>query len=237
MIDIHCHLLFGVDDGAKTIEESVAMLNEANRQGVTGIILTPHYRHGMFSYPKEKIEEHFALLQPYAKEQGIELALGTEYHVNSHMVEAFKNGRCRTLADTRYVLAEFAYDAEYSYIYQMVQKLVFHGFVPVIAHIERCKVIIGEIEEAESLRQLGAWIQVNADAVLGMEGLSSKHFCKKMLQSGYVDVIASDSHSMGKRACHLDKCYTFLIKKYGEEYAKQLLYDNPYRIWNGMIQS
>ena len=58
MVDIHCHLLYGVDDGAKTIEESAAMLQEAKNQGISAIILTPHYRHGFFAYPKEEIEEH-----------------------------------------------------------------------------------------------------------------------------------------------------------------------------------
>lgn len=88
MIDIHCHLLYGVDDGAKTIEESVAMLEAAKEQGISAMILTPHYRHGMFAYPKEEIEEHFRILEPYAQKLGIYLALGTEYHVNSHIVEA-----------------------------------------------------------------------------------------------------------------------------------------------------
>ena len=93
MIDIHCHLLYGVDDGAKTIEESVAMLEAAKEQGISAMILTPHYRHGMFAYPKEEIEEHFRILEPYAQKLGIYLALGTEYHVNSHIVEALDNGR------------------------------------------------------------------------------------------------------------------------------------------------
>ena len=97
MIDIHCHLLYGVDDGAKTIEESVAMLEAAKEQGISAMILTPHYRHGMFAYPKEEIEEHFRILEPYAQELGIYLALGTEYHVNSHIVEALDSGRCRTM--------------------------------------------------------------------------------------------------------------------------------------------
>ena len=103
MIDIHCHLLYGVDDGAKTIEESVAMLEAAKEQGISAMILTPHYRHGMFAYPKEEIEEHFRILEPYAQKLGIYLALGTEYHVNSHIVEALDSGRCRTMAGARYV--------------------------------------------------------------------------------------------------------------------------------------
>ena len=78
MVDIHCHLLYGVDDGAKTIEESAAMLQEAKNQGISAIILTPHYRHGFFAYPKEEIEEHFMRLSGVAKGLGIKITLGTE---------------------------------------------------------------------------------------------------------------------------------------------------------------
>ena len=83
MIDIHCHLLHGVDDGADTIEESVEMLKLAREQGIRAMILTPHYRHGMFGYPREVVESHFLKLKPYADKLGVRLALGTEYHVNS----------------------------------------------------------------------------------------------------------------------------------------------------------
>lgn len=79
MIDIHCHLLYGVDDGSKSLEESVEMLKIAKKQGITGIILTPHLRHGMFKHPLEKIERHYKKLMPYANKLGIELKLGTEY--------------------------------------------------------------------------------------------------------------------------------------------------------------
>ncbi len=233
IIDVHCHLLYGVDDGAKTIEESAAMLKEAERQGISGIILTPHYRHGMFDYPNEKIKEHYEMLEPYARELGISLFLGTEYHVNSRMVDALETGRCRTLAGSAYVLAEFAYEAEYSYIYQMAQELIFHGYIPVIAHIERCRNL--EADDAGELRALGAWIQVNADAVLGMEGMSVKHFCKKLLKAGNVDIVASDSHGINRRVCHMDRCRALLEKKYGKGYAQKLLHDNPYKICNGAV--
>ena len=93
MIDIHCHLLYGVDDGSKSLEESVEMLKIAKKQGITGIILTPHLRHGMFKHPLEKIERHYKKLMPYANKLGIELKLGTEYHVATDMIDAFHGGR------------------------------------------------------------------------------------------------------------------------------------------------
>ena len=208
MIDIHCHLLYGVDDGAKTIEESVAMLEAAKEQGISAMILTPHYRHGMFAYPKEEIEEHFRILEPYAQKLGIYLALGTEYHVNSHIVEALDSGRCRTMAGSRYVLCEYSHDSEYAYIYQMTQELVLHGYIPVFAHVER----------------------------YGLEGMGPKKYCKKMLKAECVDAIASDSHGIKNRANHMGKCYELIEKKFGREYADQLLVNHPAKILTGEMK-
>lgn len=230
MIDIHCHLLYGVDDGARTIEESVAMLQEAHNQGVEGIILTPHYRHGMFSYPVEPIADHFMELKPYAEKLGIVLGLGTEYHVNSRMVDAFKTGRCHTLAGSRYVLTEYSHDSEFAYIEQMTGELVRNGYVPVLAHVERYACIMKDPDCADRIRQLGGWIQLNADAVLGMDGMSTKRFCRKMLGQGLVDVIASDSHGSRRRPCHMARCYDKIAKKYSRDYAEKLMTCNPERI-------
>ena len=235
MIDIHCHLLYGVDDGAKTIEESAQMLEEAKRQGIVGIILTPHYRHGMFAHPNETIQEHYRQLLPYAEKLGIYLALGTEYHVNSHIVEAMDGGRCHTLAGSRYVLCEYSHDSEWSYIYQMTQEMILHGYVPVLAHVERYRAL-ADLDLADELRRLGAWITVNADAVLGLEGMGPKKYCKKMLKAELVDAIASDSHGIKNRACHMQKCYELVAKKFGEEYAKQLFITHPARILERKMQ-
>lgn len=235
MVDIHCHLLYGVDDGAKTIEESIAMLKEAQSQGIEAIVLTPHYRHGMFAYPNEIIEEHYMLLKPHAEELGIALVLGTEYHVNSRIVESMESGRCRTLGGSRYVLTEYSHDSEFGYIYQMTQELILHGYIPVVAHVERYACMVESLERAEQLRELGGWIQMNADAVLGQEGMAAKKFCKKMLREELVDVIASDSHGIRQRVCHLGKCFELLKKKYGSEYAQELLCDNPAKIISGSM--
>jgi protein-tyrosine phosphatase len=230
MIDIHCHLLYGVDDGARTIEQSIAMLHAAQEQGVEAIILTPHYRHGMFAYPQEAILEHYERLKPLAWEIGIGLALGTEYYVDTHIVEALDGGHCRTLAGSRYVLCEYSHNSRMDDLYATAQDLVLHGYIPVIAHAERYRCIVADPEGTTRLRELGAWIQLNADAVLGFEGLAAKRFCRRTLKAGCADVIASDSHDLDRRACHLGKCRQQLADKFGEEYAGRLFYGNPARI-------
>lgn len=230
MIDIHSHLLYDVDDGAKSIEEAVAMLKEAKVQGVDAMILTPHYRHGMFAYPKEKIEEHFHNLRIEAKQIGVAIYLGTEHHVNSNMIDALRGGRCHTLADSRYVLSEYSHQSEFSYIKQMTQELMMNGYIPVIAHVERYLCLQENMELVRELQQMGAWIQVNADAILGMEGWGNKRYCAKLLKNRYIDVVASDCHGLRERASHMNKCWGYIEKKYGSAQAKKLLYTNPQKI-------
>ena len=226
MIDIHTHLLFGVDDGPQTIEESVEMLKRAKEQGIDAMILTPHYRHGMFAYPSDKIKENCTALLAPAQQIGIKLYLGTEHHVNSMIIEYIQSGRVRTLANTQYVLAEYKHDTEFEYIAKSVHDLLSHGYIPIIAHVERYMCMYEDIDRVDWLRDVGAMIQVNANAILGMEGFKTKGFTKKLLKYGYVDFVASDSHDLKKRANNLGKCREYLYKKYDERYVDKLLERN-----------
>lgn len=235
MTDIHCHLLFGVDDGPETMEESARMLRYAKEQGIRRIIATSHYRHGMFSHSKERIEASLNQLLPVAKSLGIELGVGTEYHVNSSVVAAMEQGKCFTLAGSRYVLCEYSHNTDYDTIYRMSGELLAHGYVPVIAHVERYLCMTKEVYRAEELRELGGWIQVNADAVLGYEGWGIKKYCKKMISRELVDVIASDSHDVKKRCCHLKECKMYVSRRFGDDTAERLLVHNPEKIWKNLL--
>lgn len=230
MIDVHNHLLFGVDDGPKTAEESIMMLHDAKRQGIDTIILTPHYRHGYFSYPKEEIMRNFECLKETAKEIGVRIYLGTEYHVNSRMVEYFETGRCLTLANSRYVLAEYEYETQFSFMQNTVRNLLLHGYVPIVAHVERYGCMLENLDCAETLKKMGALIQVNAGAILGNEGRMQKKYCKIMLQAGLVDIVASDSHGMKYRANQMGECEKYLYKKYDSSYVEKILEQNPAKL-------
>ena len=231
MIDIHTHLLFGVDDGPKTMEESIEMLKAAKAQGIDAMILTPHYRHGMFAYPNEKIEENFEKLEEVADEMGIDLYLGTEHHVNSMILEYIEKGRVHTLADTQYVLTEYKHDTEFDYIAKATRDLLRNGYIPIVAHVERYMCMHEDLNRVDWLRDVGAMIQVNANAVLGLDGFRAKGFTKKLLKYGYVDFIGSDSHDLNKRANNLGKCREYLLKKkYDERYIDKIMRRNALEI-------
>ncbi len=230
MIDIHCHLLYGVDDGPDSLEESKAMLAEAARQGVDTVILTPHYRQGMFPHDPDTIRKHYAELLPIAKEAGVRLFLGTEYHIDRETVENLKSGRCLPLAGSEYVLAEYSHGEDYAFIRETVQDLLFAGYVPVIAHAERYACLTEDPDLVEELRRAGALIQLNADAVLGKTGRVEKQFCRTVLDGGMADLVASDSHDLKHRPCQMEKCRRSIERKYGESAAERMFEKNQEQI-------
>lgn len=230
MFDIHNHMLYEVDDGAESMEMSVDMLKEAKRQEIDSIILTPHYRHGMFEYNKEKVAMHFLQLCKEAEELGVQLYLGCEYHVDSHILEALQSEQCYSLASSEYVLTEYSHSTSYTYIYENTHRLLVAGYLPIIAHVERYKCLLQKPQLCGELQELGAMIQMNADSILGLEGAVMKRFSKKLLKNQWVDVVASDTHNLTGRANHLQQCYQYVCKHYGDMYAHQLFEDNPRKI-------
>ena len=206
------------------------MLHRAAEQGINKMILTPHYRHGMFPFPMREITEHFKELEPYAAAEGIEIFLGCEYHMDSEWIEYMRSGRTLTLAKSRYILTEYSHVSEYPFILRMTEEVQRNGYRPVIAHIERYPAVTCDVQRVAELREMGAMIQINADSVLGKEGRKQKAFCKKILKEGLADLAASDAHGIKRRACNLAACYEYIARKYGEELARKLTSRNPGRI-------
>ena len=227
MVDIHNHGLFEVDDGAASLKEAVRMLREAKLQGVRAVVLTPHYRHGMFKYRTEIIREQFAELKEEAEAMGIDVYLGCEYHVNSRILEYFESGRCLTMADGSFVLTEYAYETPYSYILKWTNELLHHGYIPIVAHVERYECIFLYPERVKELIRMGAYIQLNADSVIGKHGMKVKRFCKQMLQENKRAVmVASDAHDLEARKSHMGECYDFILRKHGERTAELVMSEN-----------
>lgn len=201
MIDMHSHIIPNVDDGSKTLEDSLRMLKDEVEEGVDTIILTPHHTHGVFMTPKDKLLEGKAILDNLIKENNLPLTLymGNEIHYSDIIdwVPEIKNGNLFTLANSNKVLLEFSYTHKPS---ESLGDIIYHyscnGLTVVIAHVERYKWI--RIDDIKGAIAEGALIQVNANAVNGLEGLKSKLFTHKLIKLGMVDYIASDVHSFRK---------------------------------------
>lgn len=230
MIDIHNHILFGVDDGAKDLEESVELLKIARRQRVMDLILTPHYRAGMFTYDKELVERNFNTLREVADELYMEIHLGCEYHVDSEIKDNLKTGRVHSLGDSEYVLAEYSYSDQLEKIINTCNDLILGGYVPIIAHAERYECVQKNPLVTAQLRELGALIQINADSVLGAEGKTQMKVTKTLLDNHLADIVASDAHGITDRAMHMKEAYSYIFREYSKTVANSLTEDNPRKI-------
>lgn len=236
LVDLHCHLMPYVDDGAYDEDECLALLKMEAEQGVGTICLTPHLRADMFETTDADVESHFALVQRLTEEASLPLKLcfSREYHFDRLFRERLRSGGLRPLGAGRFLLVEFGWSDSAEDMRDAVRLVRQAGYSPLIAHVERCAPLHEDWAFAHTLREGGASLQINAGSVLGREGLRQKQLTRKLLQHGLVDVIASDAHDTEVRRPELDRCAQFLEKKYGRETAQRLLSGNPNRILQGL---
>lgn len=230
MVDIHCHLLYGVDDGPDSYEMSVRMLGDAADQGITHLILTPHYRRGMFRWNKSVISDGFRKLSGAAAAAGINIGIGCEYHADADMVYNLREGRVPALAGSEYVLTEFGHEDTADHARILLDELLAAGYIPVIAHAERYTMIRKDPAVADRFRQMGCLIQLNAGSILGSEGRTVKNTCKKLLTEDLADIVASDCHDMAKRRNRMKECRRYVEKRFGAGRALKLFETAPGRI-------
>ena len=232
LYDIHCHLLPGVDDGAKSLEESKWLLRKEYEDGVRNIIVTPHFRYKMFEPSLETVKRQFLRLQQAAEEVAgdLTLYLGCELHSSMDMVSCLRKGERLTMAGSRYVLVEFSYGDEKAYIKERVQQLKLNGYNPIVAHEERYKATRGDLHFVDELKDLGAYIQVNADTISGKDGFGVKRFAKKLMKQDLLDFVGTDGHRKTERTPDMGKCYLQMVKTMGEDYTREILVKNPRKI-------
>ena len=229
LYDMHCHIIPGVDDGAKTLHDSMEILKNERAQGVENIILTPHFRMNMFETSRDVVEKNYRVLVEKAREEfpEIKFYLGCEFHSNHDMMDMLRAEPRFRMCGTRYVLLEFSSSHDTGYIRNRAYTLISSGFTPVIAHGERYSPVYRHIDFAEELCDMGAMLQLNANSVLGLDGFGMKMFCRKMLKRGLVSFIGSDAHNTSDRSTHIGECADFVEKKYGSHTARKIFVHNP----------
>lgn len=233
MIDIHSHIVFDVDDGPKTIEDSRALLEESYRQGVRTIISTSHRRKGMFETPEEKIEENFKQVQELAKEIADDLTIlyGAEIYYTSDILDKLEQGKIPRLADSQYALIEFSMITPYKEIHTALSNVLRLGVTPVVAHIERYHCLENDEKKVRDLINMGCYTQINSSSVLKTKLFGDTYkFMKKraqfFLEKDLVHFVASDMHNLDPRPPYMQEAYQIISKKYGESHAEQLFRKN-----------
>ena len=234
IIDTHCHILPGVDDGAKNADETRRMLRMAFKDGIDEIIATPHFNCDMDASVLEKRMGAYLRTCKYAKEMNptARIYLGNELYYSEGVVDALDRGDALTLNQTKYVLVEFPVYSEFRYIRQAVQNLQYAGYLPVIAHIERYQGMKKEEQVAE-LAGMGACMQVNVSSVMGKAGWSTRWYLLKLMRHGLIHVLGTDAHGATHRRPEMRDCLSYIDKKIGKTYREEISTINPSRIIRG----
>ena len=231
--DLHCHTLFGLDDGARDADTMRAMLDMAWRDGTRAICFTPHYHPGYYGENGAQTEAAFQAAREYAAAQypQLQLALGNELHYDDGAGEWLRAGQARTLCGSRYVLVDFSAGAAAYTVDRAVTQILSLGYTPVLAHVERYRDLHGRLREVESMMVRGVLMQLDAQSVLGAFGAGERRMARAMLKRGMADLVCSDGHDTDARPPLLSACRQLIEKKYGEEYAELLFWRNPGLIW------
>lgn len=233
MIDIHSHIIFDVDDGPKTLEDSRRLLEESYRQGVRTIISTSHRRKGMFETPEEKIAANFKQVQDLSKQVADDLTVlyGAEIYYTSDVLKKLEEGTFPSLGDTKYVLIEFSMNTPYKDIHSALGNVIRLGMTPVVAHIERYHCLENDEDKVSELINMGCYMQVNSSNVLKPKLFGDRYkFMKKrvqfFLERDLVHFVASDMHNLDDRPPYMQKAYQIVAKKYGAARAEELFKTN-----------
>lgn len=228
-IDIHTHILPGVDDGSGSLEESISMLRQAEDEGIGKIILTPHQKPDRHCVSARGLRDRMSALQEEADKCGLSIRLypGGELFFRHSLAEELRCGRVITLADSRYVLVEFFPQEQYEYIRNGLYSLLAEGYLPVVAHVERYAQVNESRERQEELLDMGCYFQVNAGTLTGNAGFGMKRTAWQLVKRKQVHFIGTDAHrANGSRTPRLLHCAKLLERKCGGRYAAQLLYQN-----------
>ena len=227
--DIHCHILYGVDDGSPDKETSMEMLRMAYKEGIRKIILTPHYKPNHHNASPDRIDERLGVLKELLQKEGVDITLypGNELLYFDEAVHLLNAGVINTMAYSRYVLTEFMPRDDYTYIKSALYGLLSGGYLPILAHIERYECMMSDLDGAYELKRMGIYIQVNAGSVEGKYGRAAKKYTRTLLEDDVVDFVASDAHNTKSRAPEFNKCIKYMEKKLGEETVKRIMTDNP----------
>ena len=237
MIDIHCHLLPGVDDGPKEMEQSLAMIAQGVGDGISAVVATPHILVPLNANTRlsEICERRFEELKERVDEQGINirLFLGSEILFQFDLVSICRQ-RLGTLAGNgKYPLIEFPLNSLPHGFEEELFRLQLSGFVPIIAHPERNMTLSRDVERLFELSRRGILFQVNARSLTGGHGRSIKRITERLVAEGAVQFVASDAHDPVSRPLILSHARRAVEKLVGEETAEELFYLNPQRALRG----
>ena len=232
MIDMHCHILPGIDDGARDLSMALEMAHAAVEDGVRAIVCTPHITPGIYDNNATGINQAVSEFAWQLEQNGIDLPVyvGADIRITPDMGKRILDGQWPSIAGTRYFLFEPDHNVLTPGILELAEKLLRMKLVPVLTHPERLRWLDGHYDLVWKMWNMGCVIQITAGALTGRFGKQPQSWAHRMLKDGLVDVIATDAHNMHRRPPLLHEGYEAAATIIGKEYAWAMVYDNPLTI-------
>ena len=233
-IDIHHHIVWGMDDGPSRLEKSIAMLMKAHEDGIRYIIATPHAHAGNSTFNADMFYERLETLNYHCEAHQLDIRIfsGAEVYYSEGVVKWLAEGKIPTLAQSDYVLVEFWEDIPYKVLFDALRGLGNAGFIPVVAHAERYNCLAHQTDHIlEIKRLLNVRIQVNCSTILNQKGLRERFFVTWLLKNNAIDYIATDAHDPENRPCCMRACFKELKDRIGANSATEIMGKNQREIF------
>lgn len=232
MVDLHCHILPGLDDGPATMEESLAMAESAIADGITHVVATPHSSRAHF-FDFARVRQLRDELQ--AKVGGeLKLATGCDFHMDPENLSSLRKGAAHFCINQRqYLLVEFNEISIPPAMDQTLHEIQLGGVRPVVTHPERNSLLRARPERLKKWVQQGCFAQVTAGALTGVFGPAAREIAQQWIREGLIHFVASDAHNTRTRPLRLQPAYDVVLDQFGEETARALFVENPLAAFEG----
>ena len=234
MIDLHCHLLPGIDDGPQDLATTLAMARIAVDDGIGTIFCTPHIYPGLYENIQSDIIRRVDQLRMILQHENIPLQLsyGADTHLVPEVLDGLKTGRIPTLGGSRYLLLEPSHNVRPPRFTESVFALIGAGYVPVITHPERLTWAADHMADFFALARAGAWLQITGGALVGRFGPKVQKLADQFVAEGWTAVLASDAHTTNRRAPQLAEALRRAAALVGKEEADRMVFERPQAVVN-----
>lgn len=229
MIDLHCHMLPGIDDGAADLEVALEMARLAVADGITVTACTPHIMPGVYGNTGPRIRTAIADFSVALGQAGIDLKLvpGADVHLATDLAAGLKSGQVLTLNDSRYFLFEPPHHVMPPRLEHAVFDIMTAGYQPVLTHPERLTWIEDHYEVMQSLARAGVWMQITCGSVTGRFGRRPQYWADRMIDEGLVHILATDAHNLRNRSPSMAKSRDMVAERLGEAEADNMVRVRP----------